>query len=391
MLGPRAAGNNTANGLVMHIAGKQGLRMRAAIAGTAFALTLGQAGAAILTVGKGQMYKNPKAAAAAAHRGDTIEIFPGTYGGAVWYNSDITIMGMGSGATITGKVLMGKGLFDIEGNNVTVKNLTFAGAKVGDGNGSGIRADGTNLTILNSHFNSNQDGILAGDNAASTITVMNSTFNHNGACVGACAHALYVGRIAKLDVENSTFTDTQRGHSIKSRALNTMVINNRISDGANGTSSYLIDVARGGAVTITGNTLEKGPKSSNATYAITIGEEGPYAAQGPMLIANNTYRNDRMAKGVFVRNTTGFGGLVLSNNTLTGNKTILLQGAGAVTASATTLATVAALDVGRSVVFQAPRDPAAADPPGGVPEPSTVAVFGALLAGLAWFLRSRQR
>ena len=379
----------------MNIAATKGLRTGAAIAGLAFAVTFDQASAAILTVGKGRMYKNPTAAAAAAHRGDTIEIFPGTYGGAVWYNSDITIVGMGSGATITYNVKMGKGLFDIEGDNVTIKNLTFTGAKTGAGNGSGIRADGTNLTVLNSRFTYNQDGILSGDNALSTITIKNSTFYHNGACVGACAHALYVGRIAQLDVENSVFSATQRGHDIKSRALDTVILNNHITDGTKGTSSYLIDIAKGGAITITGNTLEKGPHASNAVYAISIGEEGVAALQGPMLIANNTYHNDRTRDGVFVRNLTGYTGLTLSNNTLLGYRTIALQGKGTVNAGATTGATVAALEQPLGATeFNAPREFAGpADPAGsatGVPEPSGLMVFGTLLAGLAWMFGRRR-
>jgi hypothetical protein len=376
----------------MYIARTMRLRTRAAIAGLTLAVIFQQAAASILTVGPGRMYKNPKAAAAAAHRGDTIQIYPGTYWGAVWYPKDLTIVGMGAGATITGPVLMGKGLFDIEGDNATIKNLTFTGAKASAGNGSGIRLDGTNLTVLNSKFTYNQDGILAGDNSASTITIKNSTFYHNGACVSACAHGVYVGNIAMLDIENSTFNATQKGHSIKSRARVTNILNNKITDGPNGTSSYLIDVAKGGAVTITGNTLEKGPKASNATYAITIGEEVPYLAQGPMLIANNTYQNDKQSKGVFVRNVSGYTGLVLSGNTLLGFSTTMLEGKGTIsanTASALTAALTAPLDASLTA-FAAPMQFAAADAAPSVPEESTLALFATVLAGMMGLGRRRR-
>jgi hypothetical protein len=376
----------------MHDARTKRLRARAAIAGLTFAVIFQQAAAAILTVGPGRMFPNPKSAAAAAHRGDTIEIYPGTYGGAVWYPSNLTIVGMGAGATITYNVKMRTGLFDIEGHDVTIKTLTFTGAKNATGNGSGIHADGTNLTVLNSRFTHNQDGILAGDNSASTITIKNSTFDHNGACVSACAHGVYVGHIAQLDIENSTFSNTQKGHSIKSRALVTNILNNKITDGPGGTSSYLIDVPKGGAITITGNTLEKGPKASNAMYAISIGEEGPYLAQGPMLIANNTYRNDR-TKGVFVRNLSGYTGLVLSGNTLLGFSTTPLQGMGTVTAntaSALAAALTAPLD-GGAAAFAAPMQFAAADAAPSVPEESTLALFATVLAGMMGLGRRRRK
>jgi hypothetical protein len=243
--------------------------------------------------------------------------------------------------------------------------------------------------VLNSRFTNNQDGILAGDNSLSTITIKNSTFYHNGACISACAHAVYVGHIAQLDIENSTFSDTQKGHDIKSRALVTNILNNKITDGPNGTSSYLIDVAKGGAVTITGNFLEKGPKASNATYAITIGEEGPYLLQGPMLIANNTYHNDKRPNGVFVRNVSGYAGLVLTGNTVLGYKTTVLQGGGTITAS-TTNATVAALTApldGTAAAFAVPTEFAADPAAPSVPEQSSLAVFAAVLAGMMGFGR----
>ena len=286
----------------------------------------------IITIGKGQMYSNPYYAAPHVQSGDTVQIYPGTYGGAWFWSSNITIVGMGPGVIIQGSLTQGKGLFVLSGTNVTVQNITFKGANNYDGNGAGINFTGTNLTVLNSTFLNNQDGILTAPNGQSTITVKNSTFDGNGSNAGAhgAAHAIYAGTAALLDVENSTFTNTQQGHSIKSRAKNTVIKNNSITDGLTGTSSYLIDIPNGGAATITGNYLEKGPNSANPSYAITMGEEGVTNPAGPIVIANNTFVNDDKSGVVFAHNQTGNADFTVSNNLVSGLKTTLLTGKGTV-------------------------------------------------------------
>lgn len=293
---------------------------------------------AIITIGKGQQYSSPYYAAPHVQSGDVVEIFPGTYGGAWFWSSNITIVGMGPGVVIAGPQLtQGKGLFVLSGTNVTVKNITFKDATNYDGNGAGINFTGTNLTVLDSTFINNQDGILTAPNKNSTITVKNSTFDGNGSTAGAhgAAHAIYAGAAALLDVENSTFTNTQQGHSIKSRANNTIIKNNSITDGPNGTSSYLIDIPNGGAATITGNYLEKGPRSSNYSYAITMGEEGATNPAGPIVIANNTYVNDDRP-GIFVNNQTGNSNLSLTATTISGQKTTVLNGRGTIAGTVVT-------------------------------------------------------
>lgn len=287
---------------------------------------------AIITIGKGKQYSNPYYAAPHVQRGDIVEIYPGTYGGAWFWSSSITIKGMGPGVIIQGSLTQGKGLFVLSGTNVTVDNITFKNANNYDGNGAGINFTGTNLTVTNSTFLNNQDGILTAPNGQSTIIVKNSTFDGNGSNAGAhgAAHAIYAGTAALLAVENSIFTNTQQGHSIKSRAKNTVIKNNSISDGLTGTSSYLIDIPNGGAATITGNTLEKGPNSANSSYAITMGEEGATNPAGPILIANNTFVNNDKAGVVFAHNETGNADFTVSGNTLSGLKTTILTGKGTV-------------------------------------------------------------
>jgi hypothetical protein len=280
----------------------------------AFALPVA---AKTLEVGKDKPFKTPSAAIAAAADGDKILIAAGDYFDcATVAQNNLTIEGTGPDATaaLTDKACGGKALLITTGNDITIRNLTLERARVPDGNGAGIRAEGNNLTIDHVKFINNQDGILGADAPDGTITITDSSFTHNGACNPACAHGVYVGALKLLHIEHTTFIDTQHAHDIKSRAARTEVIGCDISDGPTGTASYLIDIPNGGAVVVRDSHLEKGPKADNHSAAIMIGEEGVTQPTSEITIANNVFRNDGRYPTNFVINETA------TEAKLTGNK-----------------------------------------------------------------------
>lgn len=275
--------------------------------------------AATLNVGPDAPYKLPSEAIAAAAAGDTILIAPGTYNDcAAWRKNNLTIAGQGDGVVVKQQICQGTGIFVVNAASATIRNITFAGAEIDEGNGSGIRANGLDLTVDHCTFRDNQDGILTANNPRSRLLVRNSTFERNGACLPnkGCAHGIYAGHIALLRVEHSKFFDNKIGHHIKSRAMRTEIVDNTIEDGPDGTSSYLVDVPNGGSLLMTGNTLEKGPRTQNPTAAVTIGEEGGPRPPGEITISGNTFRNDGPPT-IFVRNTTK-SVVHLSGNVVTG-------------------------------------------------------------------------
>jgi len=305
------------------------------LAGAILAATAAHPSAArTLEVGPGHAYESLAKAAADARDGDRVTIAPGTYHEcAVWRASHLTIEGTGTnpGVVITGQACMGKGLFVTVGNDITVKNITFKGARVSDLNGAGIRGEGTNLTVEGARFIDNQNGILAAGVPSSEVLIRDSYFRGNGTCEGACAHAIYIGQAGLLRVEHTTFVDTLQGHHIKSRALRTEIIDCNIADGDEGTASFLIDVPNAGAVVIRDNRLQKGPNAENHVAAISIGEEGAVGAVGPrqkIVIANNQFRNTGDYLTSFVRNASTENA-VLRGNRLAGS-VISLEGAGQV-------------------------------------------------------------
>jgi len=282
-----------------------------------------------LLVGQSQAFKSPSQAAATAKAGDIIRIAPGTYFDcAVWAASNITIEAAGSHVLLTDKVCEGKAIFVVRGDNVTISGVTFARARAPDGNGAGIRAEGNNLTVIDSTFVDNQEGILAGDNPHSTIIVRNSQFERNGTCVSACAHGIYANHIALLDVSHSRFFATQAGHHIKSRALRTVIVGNYIEDGPNGTSSYLVDIPNGGALVLVNNVMEKGPLNQNHSAAVSIGEEGVSQPTPELTITKNTFQSDGPPTS-FIKNITATPAR-LTANILKGDSVTPLNGDGTV-------------------------------------------------------------
>jgi hypothetical protein len=273
-----------------------------------FAMALccvGTAWAKTLEVGPDQEFKVPSKAIAAATDGDVVEIAPvkgGYFDCAVLRANHLTVEGKGPDVVLTDKTCMGKAIFVTVGDDITIRNLTFTRARVPDGNGAGIRAEGSNLTVEKSRFINNENGILAANASNSVIRILDSEFTQNGRCQKACAHGIYVNQIALLHIEGTKFFDTREGHHIKSRAARTELIGDDIEDGPNGTSSYLVDISNGGTLIMENNVLEKGPHSSNARAAVVI--EGAASLRQPMELAfaNNTFFNDGGASTAFVLN-----------------------------------------------------------------------------------------
>lgn len=283
-----------------------------------------------LLVGADHELKVPSAAAAVVRAGDKVVIEPGEYFDcAIWHANGLTIEGKGDGVIITDKACAGKALFVIDGDDITVRNITFTRGRVPDGNGAGIRAEGVNLRVEHSRFINNENGILSSESSPkSTIFISDSEFSRNGKCEPACAHGIYIGEVALLHVERSKFTETKTAHDIKSRAVRTELIGNEITDGENGTSSYLVELPNGGSLVMTDNILQKGSKTSNPATAISIGAEGVTHRTAELTISGNKFTNDQGRETVFIRNMTATEA-VLTGNTFKG-KVVPLVGDGSV-------------------------------------------------------------
>jgi hypothetical protein len=293
-------------------------------------VTTGQgASARVLLVGPTRALTAPSAAAAIAQDGDTVRIDPGSYTDcAVWRANHLLVVAAGPGVVLRDRVCQNKGIFVTVGNHITISGLTFAHARAPAHNGAGIRAQGADLTILHCEFLENENGILAAPMPDSTIRIEDSDFRGNGACEGECAHGIYINRVALLEIMHSRFVDQHIGHDVKSRALRTVLTDDTIMDGPDGTSSYLVDLPNGGDFVMRGCDLQKGVHSDNPEVAMTMGEEGVSNPTHQIEISDSRFQNNLDNPTIFLRNLTSTPAR-LTGNRMTG-QVVVLDGPGVV-------------------------------------------------------------
>jgi len=261
-----------------------------------------------LTVGQGQQFNTIGAAVAASHDGDVLQVQAGTYtNDFATINTKITLQGVGGMVHVdnTAGWLPGdKGLF-VTNTDVTFDHFEFSGAEGSSGNAAGIRYQAGNLTITNSYFHHNQNGILANPNATGTVTIKNSEFAFNGnPNGGAGTHNIYINDIAKLTIDNSYFHDiTNEFNQIKSRAAETIITNSRILD-LSGNASYEVDIPNGGKVTLANNVIQQGVNSQNLVI-VGIGTEGVTHSVNSLTMSDNTIINEIQGRGILVYNPEG--------------------------------------------------------------------------------------
>lgn len=269
----------------------------------------------VLHVGPSRRLKTPRAAAAIAKPWDHILIDPGVYREcAIWRANGLILEGVGDEPPVmTSVVCDDQAIWLFRANNATVINVEFSKAHNSDNTGAAIKFAGNDLLVKKSYFHDNENGILTGPFRKSYLVIDQSRFERNGACRPVCAHAIYAGAIYKLVVRNSKFFQQNEGHHVKSRALYTELFGNQISDGRDGTASMAIDLPNGGTADIGYNLIEQGPRSSNSSIMVSIGEEsvprkGAQAmAMLPsrgLVFRNNVFTNDNPRATTFIRNLT---------------------------------------------------------------------------------------
>ncbi len=282
----------------------------------------------LIQVGSSRAVKLPSQAAAIARTGDVVEIDAEPYVGdvAVWTADNLTIRGVGDGRPrllAAGQSAENKATWVIKGRNAFIDNIEFAEAVDTNGNGAGIRAEGSNLTVVNCYFHDNQEGLLSALNTtASKVDIENSEFARDGGN-GGRSHEIYISNIAQLIVRGSYFHHGRVGHLIKSRAQRNLIAANRITDEAGGSASYEIDLPNGGLNIVIDNLIEQSGLAQNSTM-LENALEGPINPTQELYIVNNTFVND-LGRGDFIRVRAPTTARVI-NNIFIGGGNVLVGG-----------------------------------------------------------------
>jgi hypothetical protein len=270
--------------------------------GLALLLLTTPAAAATLSVGPGQRFAAPSAAAAVAKPGDTVLIAAGTYFDcAVWPQDRLTIAGVpGAVVTLTDKTCAGKGSFVIQGNGVTVRNLGFARIRVPDDNGAGIRAEGRDLTVEDSRFVNTQYGILAASPGGGFLRIVGCDFEQQGTSLaGRTNFAVRATGYDLLHIEKSTFAHARAGGDISAIAGRTELIGNRLADEGGHMQGPMVTV-EGGALLLQGNTVDLAPGAADRPgVVLATGDAAAIAVRG------NTLHEAPGATVPLLRNWTG--------------------------------------------------------------------------------------
>ncbi|MDE2454826.1 MAG: right-handed parallel beta-helix repeat-containing protein [Burkholderiales bacterium] len=226
-----------------------------------------------------------------AQDGDVIDIMPGEYKAEplLLPPKRLTLRGVGPRPVLRadGKPGAARGIWVVDGGDITIENLEFRGARSLDADGAGIFVVSGHVHVVNCAFHDDEHGIQTGNDANTELKIDNSVFGDAPRIVGGLAHLLNVGRIARLEVRGSRFQNGFEGHLIKSRARETRLLYNLIDDGPTGQASYEVDLPDAGQAWLIGNVIGQSPQSRNPVV-VAYGAESRNWDKNALYLAHNT-------------------------------------------------------------------------------------------------------
>ena len=211
--------------------------------------------------------------------GDTVEIAPGTYYDcAVWNQPRLRLRATGPGVLLTDSTCQEKAIWIIAGDDATVEGIAFARARVPDGNGAGIRLEGSGLTLDGCIFDNDETGLLA-SGTGGAIVVKRSRFERN-------KRALLIGPADELALSETRIEGTRGSDAVTSSAKRTTVHKGTIGDDANGAASCLL-VAYGDLF-IQNSDLRKSSASGRPDCVVLAGPESGHVVVWDSKLVSDT-------------------------------------------------------------------------------------------------------
>jgi hypothetical protein len=223
----------------------------------------------------------------------TIVIASGSYSDcAIQKEGNIIYRAARAGSVVfDGGICDGKAALVLDGRGAVVDGIIFENMRVPDRNGSGIRLQKGNLSVINSMFLNSEQGILTHDDPNSTLSIDHTTFSGLGGCPdGMCSHSIYVGKYGRVVVTRTRFDSGTGGHYMKSRAARNDVSDSSFDDTRGHDTNYMIDLPAGSVGAIERNTFVQGSHKENHSAMIAVAAEAREHRSAGLLVANNSAR-----------------------------------------------------------------------------------------------------
>jgi hypothetical protein len=219
-----------------------------------------------------------------------------------------------------GKSAEGKAIWVVKGNDVVIENIAFSGARVPAKNGAGIRHEGGKLTVRRCLFERNEIGLLTSNNPSSELEIEGSEFRDNAVVPPQQvepSHQIYVGRIRRFTLRSSYVHRGAVGHLVKSRARESRIYYNRITDESEGRASYELEFPNGGIAYVVANIIQQSARSENVVL-ISFGAEGYSWPENEIYLVSNTLVDDLPLGGQYLRVAPSARRVEALNNLLVG-------------------------------------------------------------------------
>jgi len=256
---------------------------------------------AIFTVGPELTLANALKRAA---DGDEIQLPSGDYRGQVGVINQkrLTLRGLGARPVLhaAGQSAEGKAILVVRQGDVRIENIEFRGARVADRNGAGIRFEKGRLHVQGCGFFDNENGLLTANFGDAELNIHDSEFGQAPAGT-PLPHLVYVGRIARFTLRGCRVSGGDRGHLVKSRAMESFIQYNELVDGAGGRAAYELEFPNGGSAWVVGNVIGQSANTSNPAL-VSLGAEGAddRPRRHALVMAHNTFINDANKPALFV-------------------------------------------------------------------------------------------
>lgn len=220
--------------------------------------------------------------------GGVINVMPGAYNDCLIIKKSLTING--AGAKVSGKACGEKAAFVVAAGNVTITGFDIGPITGTEGNIACVRATepASGLTLRGVKCHDTKMGVLV--KVAGDVLIEDSSFR-NFASNSANPHALYITEANRFTLKNSSVSNSNDAHLVKSGALSTLIENSVLAS-LDSKTSRLIDAYGGGSLTVRNSVLQV--RNNTSLHFMNYASEAARLNPGPhvVLIEGNTFIND---------------------------------------------------------------------------------------------------